>query len=46
MNDILWYPYCRIVENKFVYVTLNIFLHVLSAFVMDIILKFRDKKPV
>ncbi|XP_043521445.1 fatty acyl-CoA reductase 1-like isoform X2 [Frieseomelitta varia] len=45
-NDITWYPYCKLVESKFVYSILNIFLHVLPALVMDIVLKLRGKKPV
>ena len=35
MNDVLWYPYCKVVESKFVYDILNIFLHVFPAFLMD-----------
>ncbi|CAD1470774.1 unnamed protein product, partial [Heterotrigona itama] len=46
MNDISWYPYCKIVENKFIYDILNIFLHVLPAFVIDIVLKLRGKEPI
>ncbi|KAF3420434.1 hypothetical protein E2986_11757 [Frieseomelitta varia] len=46
MNDILWYPYFKVVESKFLYDILNIFLNVFPAFVMDIVLKFRGKKPI
>ena len=46
MNDVLWYSYCKVVENKFVYDILNIFLHVLSASFMDIVYNLRDNKPV
>ncbi|CAD1469916.1 unnamed protein product, partial [Heterotrigona itama] len=45
-NDILWYPYCKIVESRFLYNILNIFLHVFPAFVIDISLKLRGKKPI
>ncbi|KAK9293754.1 hypothetical protein QLX08_011382 [Tetragonisca angustula] len=45
-NDILWYPCSKVVESKFLYDILNIFLHVLPVFVMDIVLKLRCKKPI
>ncbi|CAD1470642.1 unnamed protein product, partial [Heterotrigona itama] len=45
-NDILWCPYCKLVESRFVYGILNIFLHAFPAFVIDIVLKLQAKKPI
>ncbi|KAK9295205.1 hypothetical protein QLX08_010398 [Tetragonisca angustula] len=46
MNDVLWYPFCILLANKYVYNVLNIFLHILPAFIMDTILKLRGKEPM
>ncbi|KAF3420504.1 hypothetical protein E2986_13768 [Frieseomelitta varia] len=46
MNDVLWYPYSKMIDNEIVYGILNMFLNVLPAFVMDIFLKVRGKKPI
>ncbi|XP_043522255.1 putative fatty acyl-CoA reductase CG5065 isoform X1 [Frieseomelitta varia] len=45
MNNVLWYPFCILLTNRYVYNVLNIFLHILPAFIMDTFLKLRDKRP-
>ncbi|XP_043521829.1 fatty acyl-CoA reductase 1-like isoform X2 [Frieseomelitta varia] len=46
MNDVISYPYCVIVSNKLIYSVLSIFLHVLPAFIVDIFLILRGKRPM
>ncbi|KAK9295204.1 hypothetical protein QLX08_010397 [Tetragonisca angustula] len=46
MNKVFWYPCCFLVANRYVYNVLNIFLHILPAFVVDMYLKLSDKTPI
>ncbi|KAK9306399.1 hypothetical protein QLX08_002915 [Tetragonisca angustula] len=46
LNNVLWYPCCKLVANKFVYNVLNMLLHILPAFVIDIFLKLLGSKPM
>ena len=46
MNNIMWYPFCILVPNQYGYNVLDIFLHILPAFFMDILLKLSGRKPM
>ncbi|XP_043522128.1 putative fatty acyl-CoA reductase CG5065 isoform X2 [Frieseomelitta varia] len=46
MNNIMWYPFCILVPNQYGYNVLDIFLHILPAFFMDIFLKLSGRKPM
>ncbi|KAK1117621.1 hypothetical protein K0M31_015794 [Melipona bicolor] len=46
MNNVLLYPFCLVIANKHVYNILNIFLHILPAFIVDTFLKLSSRKPI
>ncbi|XP_033204449.1 putative fatty acyl-CoA reductase CG5065 [Bombus vancouverensis nearcticus] len=45
MDGLLWYPWCAMVSNRYVYSILTLFLHTLPAFIVDIFLRLRGSKP-
>ncbi|XP_060823548.1 putative fatty acyl-CoA reductase CG5065 [Bombus pascuorum] len=45
MNDLMWYPACAMVSNRYVFTILTLFLHTLPAFIMDICLRLQGSKP-
>ncbi|KAK1120200.1 hypothetical protein K0M31_012570 [Melipona bicolor] len=46
MNNVIWFPFCILVPNQCSYNVLDIFLHILPAFFMDIFLKLSGRKPM
>ncbi|KOX67262.1 hypothetical protein WN51_00034 [Melipona quadrifasciata] len=46
MNNIIWFPFCIMAPNQYSYNVLNIFLHILPAFFMDIFLKLSGRKSM
>ena len=46
MNNVMWYPFFKLVSNQYGYNVLDTFLHILPAFFMDIFLMFSGRKPM
>ncbi|XP_068986787.1 putative fatty acyl-CoA reductase CG5065 [Bombus flavifrons] len=45
LNDTLWYPGCPMIANRYIYNVLGVIPYVLPAFVIDIFLRLRRRKP-
>ena len=46
LNKVLLYPCCFVMANRYVHNVLNIFLHILPAFVVDMFLKLSGRNPM
>ncbi|XP_071876807.1 putative fatty acyl-CoA reductase CG5065 isoform X2 [Bombus fervidus] len=46
LKDMLWYPDCQMIANRYIYNLRSVFPHVLLAFVIDTFLRLRGSKPI
>ena len=45
LNDLVWYPGCRMITNKCIFNVLSVIPLVLPAYIIDTFLRFRGRKP-
>ncbi|XP_071876912.1 fatty acyl-CoA reductase 1-like isoform X2 [Bombus fervidus] len=46
LNDMIWYPGCSVVANRYIFNVLSVIPRVLPAFAIDIFLRLRGSKPI
>ncbi|XP_060831016.1 fatty acyl-CoA reductase 1-like isoform X2 [Bombus pascuorum] len=46
LNDMIWYPGCSVVANRYIFNILSVIPFVFPAFAIDIFLRLRGSKPI